>query len=535
MLLTVQLAVIGLGGVHVAAVLADEIGLFRLGGNVLFLLAAGVRPLVDKVVVGVDVLQQAALFDAAYAAGLPRAVQLTRHGVGALIERVVVHGFVDAHAPEDDGRMVAVLPHHVLGIAHRLLLPVRIPDVLPAGDLGEYQQSQFVAAVDKMLRLGIVRGAHGVEPQLALENVGIQPLHRARHRVADVRIALVAVEPDQLQFPAIEVKPVCGEHRAAEAEGRLRAVEHGFALPQLGHERVERGAERVPQLRAGQLQVERRGLLQIEGNVGHRGDLFGQDPFAEEHLLAQGKFLVIAWLCAVEPHTAVDGSCKGHGAGSLRAGPALQQALPLRDLRQNEHIVDPALLLDLQSNLTVKPAVGHIVDHIAERWDVLLLPAVHADGQQRLAAVGKRIGQLHAEGRVAAVVLGELFPAAVDLRTVSRRADGEKHALAAPCLRHVQRAPVAADHLIDAFVKVVIGRLTAGVRQFHRHNTEALAAQEGVVPVLGEFPRAVECDSFCHGFPHSTPLPCDLRVGRRLGQHAFCKIPVKYYTGSQAE
>ena len=162
----VLLAVKRLRGVHVPVVFADQIRLRRIAGHGLLRLAAGVRPVVEEIVVGIDVLEQMALLVAADAAGRARRVEPVRRRVRARIERVVVAAFVDAHAPEDDARVVAVLLHHLLGVAHGLLLPLVAADVLPAGDLREDEQTQLVAPVDEVRALRIVARAHGVEAEL---------------------------------------------------------------------------------------------------------------------------------------------------------------------------------------------------------------------------------------------------------------------------------------------------------------------------------------------------------------------------------
>ena len=64
------LAVEGFCGEHVAVVFADEIALGGVARDIFLGLAACVLPAVREVVVGVDVFQQMALLEIAYAAGL---------------------------------------------------------------------------------------------------------------------------------------------------------------------------------------------------------------------------------------------------------------------------------------------------------------------------------------------------------------------------------------------------------------------------------------------------------------------------------
>ena len=67
--------------------------------------------------------------------------------VCARVELIVVLRLVDAHAPEDDGWMVAILQDHLLDVLTGDVLPGRISDMLPAGDLGKDQKSQFIAGI----------------------------------------------------------------------------------------------------------------------------------------------------------------------------------------------------------------------------------------------------------------------------------------------------------------------------------------------------------------------------------------------------
>ena len=90
------------------------------------------------------------------------------NGVCAPVEIVVVHAFIYTHAPEHDTRMIAVLHYHLAHVLHGLCFPLLAADMLPAGQLGEYEQSLAVALVDEIPALRIVRGAHGVAAELVL-------------------------------------------------------------------------------------------------------------------------------------------------------------------------------------------------------------------------------------------------------------------------------------------------------------------------------------------------------------------------------
>ena len=90
--------------------------------------------------------------------------------------------------------MVAVLDDHLPGILNRLLFPVAVAKVLPAGNLCKDQQTQSVACVNKGMGLRIMAGSDRIDTKLLLEDSCVFHLQRVRYRIAAVRIALMAVE-----------------------------------------------------------------------------------------------------------------------------------------------------------------------------------------------------------------------------------------------------------------------------------------------------------------------------------------------------
>ena len=70
--------------------------------------------------------------------------------VGARIEIVIVLRFVDAHAPQNNRGMIPVAPDHFAHVADRYILPGLVADVLPAGNLLQHQQAEFIAGIQKM-------------------------------------------------------------------------------------------------------------------------------------------------------------------------------------------------------------------------------------------------------------------------------------------------------------------------------------------------------------------------------------------------
>ncbi len=209
---------------HVVETLGGEHVAVELGVHVQRVIRRPQRE--TEVVHREHVLQQFRLMQVADAAGLARVVERVGQRVRARVEIVIVLALIDAHAPQHDGRVIPVAPDHRAHVAHRQILPRLVADVLPAGNLFEHQQPEFVAGVQKCRRLRIVRRAHDVAVQLAPQNPGIAALHAVRHGAAHIGERLVPVQTDQLDAFAVEHETVWRVARLAEADPR--AV---FVLP----------------------------------------------------------------------------------------------------------------------------------------------------------------------------------------------------------------------------------------------------------------------------------------------------------------
>jgi len=114
--------------------------------------------------------------------------------------------------------MVPVAANHAAHVVNGDQLPRFVADVLPAGNFLEHQQSNFVAGIEKVARLRIVRGAHDVAPELVTEDVRVPALGAARHGLADEGKGLMAVQSAQLDHLAIELEAVIGELRFAKTD-----------------------------------------------------------------------------------------------------------------------------------------------------------------------------------------------------------------------------------------------------------------------------------------------------------------------------
>ena len=367
--LPVAPGVIGLGRVHVTGMLGDQQRLFPALHNGTPGLAAGIVSGVGEVVVGVDVLQQVALFQEPHAGGRPAGVKLMGSGVGAAVQLVVVLTFVDAHAPEDDAGMVAVLQHHLPGVFHRLIFPVFSAYVLPAGNFREHQQSQSVAFVDKILALGIVGSAYRHAGKLLLQNPRVLPLEPLRNGVAHIRPALVPVQSPQESFLPVQVEAVRLEFGGTEAHLDLPRIHHPADFQQGHPAGVENGMLRVPALDAGT----------ADGDHAPGGEcLLHQHPLA-----------------LLQLHQ------KDAAFGILQSGLDFQGG-QVRD--RYVQIFNIALFPDVQPDLPVKPAVGQIVDDKSEGRHLAVLRGVQLHRQPVFAVQNRRVGDVHPEGGIAAPV-----------------------------------------------------------------------------------------------------------------------------------
>ncbi len=171
-----------------------------------------------EIVHGENVFQQFGIVKIADAAGLSRRVEFVRGLVGARIEIVIVLRFVDAHAPENDGRVVPIALDHGGDIAHCQVLPVVFADVLPAGNLFEHEQAELIAGIQEMPRLRIVRSADEVEFQFFFEDHSITMLRACGHSATHVRKCLVAIQPTQLDVFAVQHETFGCEARLAKAD-----------------------------------------------------------------------------------------------------------------------------------------------------------------------------------------------------------------------------------------------------------------------------------------------------------------------------
>ena len=141
------------------------------------------------------------------------------HRVRLGVKVMIIFGFIDAHAPQNNGRMVPIPPDHAAHVVDRERLPRIVSNMLPARNLFQHQQTHLITGVQKMPGLRIVRGADDVAAQIVLHDVRVLSLCPLAHGIAGIGEGLVAVETAELECLAVELEAFRRELHLAEAEG----------------------------------------------------------------------------------------------------------------------------------------------------------------------------------------------------------------------------------------------------------------------------------------------------------------------------
>ena len=180
--------------IHMPVILADQIRLVHIGSDLRFFLTARQPSVMDKIIVCIHIFQQMAFFARPDTACRARVIQLMGGSIGALIKRILIYRLIDPHTPQNNGCMIPILQYHIPDVLHRLFFPCFISDMLPAGKLREYEQSQLITPIQKIMGLRIMRGPHGIDTEFLFQNIRICFLHGCGHRIPDIRITLVTVQ-----------------------------------------------------------------------------------------------------------------------------------------------------------------------------------------------------------------------------------------------------------------------------------------------------------------------------------------------------
>ncbi len=351
------------------------------------------------------------------------------------------------------------MQHHFPQVFQGLLLPGLVPDVLPARQLRKHQQAQPVTFIDKMLALGIVRGAHRVALQLLLQNPGVLPLQALRGGIADIGIALVPVQAPEEGFLPVEIEAVRLEFRRPVAEAHFLPVQHRPALQQFCPQGVQLGRFRRPGLG-----------LRIGDSLLHAAHRLHQQLLSVQHGKADGI------VCTADLYL-------GHQRVGCRGG--------------DEHIRNVALLPHVQPGLPVQSAVGQIVNDEAEGRDGRVFRRVQLHRQVNLPAKAGIVRDLQPEGGVAAAVAPHVDAIDVHIGPMGRAVKLQKQPFPPVALRDGQLPPVAANHLVVLRPGIMQGQLFHVVGQPHRLPRRG-SFEKGLAPFRRKFPIVAKAD---HGKP----------------------------------
>src|SRR5579871_5423696 len=165
-------------------------------------------------------------------AGLPRRIELVRHGIGPRVEIMIIERLVDAHSPQHNRWPVPIAADHPANIVDGQILPCCVTNVLPSRNLFQDKEADFIAGVKEMPRLRIVRRPHDIAMELVAENIGITTLRATGHRLPDERECLMTVKPAQFDYFAVKFKTAIGEFSVPETEAPRVLVEHLASLQQ---------------------------------------------------------------------------------------------------------------------------------------------------------------------------------------------------------------------------------------------------------------------------------------------------------------
>ena len=365
--------------------------------------------------------------------------------------------------------MVAVLEHHLTHVVDRLFLPVLVADVLPTRDLGEDQKPQLVAGVDEILALRIVRGAHGVAAKLFFQDARVLPLQALRRGIAHVRIRLMAVEPAHKRVLAVEVKSVLLEHGGAEAEARfhhvhglhIRVVQRRFECVEVRFFARPRKRVRRAHGRGPYEQVFGRFYDRIGIRVGVLGDA-----------LARG----------------VQDTLTHHGgaAGNGRLDPC-----GMKVRRLHEHVCGADRVAHIEPHVAIQPAVGQVIDDVAERRDLGILGRIEPHGDEVRAVEPHGVRDLHAKRGVAGAVRRQLLAVYKHRRDMCRAVELQKETFSAKRFVERKRFAIAVDALVILRSRVMLRDRTGIVRKPDRLSL-AFAEAEAVRPHRGKFPAVTE-------------------------------------------
>ena len=154
--------------IHMPIVFTDEVWFFHIRCHILFRLTSLCFSIMHKIIVGIHIFQQTAFSVCTHTTCRSRIIELMCCRIRPSVKCIIILRFINAHAPEDDRRVIPVLFYHIPDIFHRLIFPCSVTDMLPPWNFCENKKSYFVTPLYKIMGLWIVGGTHCIHPQLSL-------------------------------------------------------------------------------------------------------------------------------------------------------------------------------------------------------------------------------------------------------------------------------------------------------------------------------------------------------------------------------
>src|ERR1700683_577610 len=142
--------------------------------------------------------------------------------------------------------MIPIAANHAAPVVHGNILPGCLADVLPARNFLQDQKAEFVASIQKMPRLRIVRRAHDVTFETVAKDLCIALLHASRHSLTHKGEGLMTVESAQLEHFAVQLETVSGKPGLAKTDGARILIHQARSIQQTNPDGIEFGPRQIP-------------------------------------------------------------------------------------------------------------------------------------------------------------------------------------------------------------------------------------------------------------------------------------------------
>ena len=180
------------------------------------------------------------------------------------------------HTPQNNGGVVSLFHDHLVRHFQKRFLCHCVLDLTDARNLGEDQKPQFIAAIQKMMRLRIMRRPNSITPQFLLQDAGILPLQASRHSIPHIGIGLAAAESADRKPSAVQIESAHLPANMAKTDAIGMDI-HGLAIqPQLSPHFITNRRSRIPEMDVSR---QRSGLSAF--GQGLVGDLLSVQKLAD--------------------------------------------------------------------------------------------------------------------------------------------------------------------------------------------------------------------------------------------------------------